>query len=126
MFDEKTRSRLKTVLYAVQFERDPLDGMERVFKTVLAPNILNVPMSEYADSIRTGLESSEQLSTLIAKNHSEPTIRRYLVKLLQKIEQRGGIASTATTSNASNAAPDAASSVTSNVAPSTAATTEPA
>lgn len=87
MFDDKTRGRIRTVIYPIQFEKDPVDGMERVFKTVLAPNIMNVPLSDYADSIRIALESSEELSTLIAKNHSEPTIRRYLVKLLQRIEQ---------------------------------------
>ena len=87
MFDEKTRARIKALIYPIQFEKDPIDGMERVFKTVLAPNIMNVPLSDYAETIKVALESSEQLSSLIAKNHSEPTIRRYLVKLLQRIEQ---------------------------------------
>ena len=87
MFDEKTRGRIKALIYPIQFEKDPIDGMERVFKTVLAPNIMNVPLSDYAETIKVALESSEQLSSLIAKNHSEPTIRRYLVKLLQRIEQ---------------------------------------
>ena len=87
MLDDKSRSRIRMLIYPIQFEKDPCDGLERVFKTVLAPSSIKVPLSEYANSIKVALESSEQLSALIAKNHSEPAIRRYLVKLLQRIEQ---------------------------------------
>jgi hypothetical protein len=87
MFDETVKGRIKMLIYPIQFEKDPLDGLERVFKTVLAPQSMKLPLSDYAETIKVALESSEDLSSLIAKNHSEESIRRYLGKLLERIQR---------------------------------------
>jgi hypothetical protein len=87
MLDDKVKSCIRMLIYPIQFEKEPVDGMERVFRTVLAPDSVKIPISDYVDSIKIALESSEELSTLIARNHSEAAIRRYLVKLLQRLEQ---------------------------------------
>jgi hypothetical protein len=48
---------------------------------------MKLPLSDYAETIKVALESSEDLSSLIAKNHSEESIRRYLGKLLERIQR---------------------------------------
>jgi hypothetical protein len=82
MLDNRTKALLRAVLYPVQFDRQPVVGIERVLKQVIGREALQATASEYMDAIALALESrDEKLSAIIPGTHSEGTVRFYLQQL---------------------------------------------
>jgi hypothetical protein len=89
MLDDRTKALIRALLYPVQFEVSPEQGIERVMKLVVARNALQATASDYLRAIDSALDSDERLSTLIPQSHDEDTIRSYLRRLIKELQTRG-------------------------------------
>jgi hypothetical protein len=78
---------LRVLIYPVQFEADPIDGIDRVINEII-PNMNAVSKSseDYLNAIESGLESSDELSLLLPQTHSEKVIRRYLREVRRRLK----------------------------------------
>lgn len=85
MLDQRSKSLVRALIYPIQFDRSPVDGVERVLKLVVEAGALGATRLEYLASTKAALASSEKLSKLIPQGHSEKAIRRYLTKIQQRL-----------------------------------------
>jgi hypothetical protein len=79
MIDENIKGTMRLLIYPVQFEKDPKNGIERVIEFVVEDKILS--RAEFIAAIKLALDSTEDLSALIPQPHSEAEIRDYLREL---------------------------------------------
>lgn len=79
---------IRALIYPVQFDHDPRDGIDRVLEMVVEPGGLDGTPAEYLAAIRAALASSERLSDLIPQDHPEEVVRQYLAEVAQRIENR--------------------------------------
>ena len=82
---------IRGLIYPVQFDRDPRDGIDRVLSLVVERRALDASPTEYLQAIREALASDEALDTLIPQDHSDSVIRQYLIELRDAIETRWGV-----------------------------------
>ena len=78
MLDDRTKALIRALLYPVQFEKRPEQGIARVMDLVVKQNALNATAPEYRDAIELALKSDEKLSALLPRSHDEETVRHYL------------------------------------------------
>ena len=78
------------LIYAVQFEHDPVDGVGRVLEGIMKGGWLGGTPEEYLAAIRAALTSDEELSNLVPQDHSEAAVRRFLAEVARRLESRGG------------------------------------
>ena len=69
---------IRALIYSVQFDRDPLDGVDRALQTVVDRHALGCTRDGYRAAIRDALAGHEPLAALIPQDHSEDAIRRFL------------------------------------------------
>ncbi len=81
MIDEDTKALIRALIYPVQFEQDPKNGIERVVELVIQDKMMGVSREKYIAAIKSALISTEELSTLIPQPHSDAKIRDYLREL---------------------------------------------
>jgi hypothetical protein len=81
---------VRILVYAVQFEDDPLDGVGRVLEGIVDGGWLDGTPTEYLAATRAALASDEKLSDLVPQDHSEEVIRRFLAEIARRLEHRGG------------------------------------
>jgi hypothetical protein len=86
MPSESWEAHIRAVLYGVQFEKDPLDGIDHVMKQVVLGGALHSTPKRYLESIQTALASHASLAELLPQPHSEETVRRYLAELERRIQ----------------------------------------
>ncbi len=77
---------IRAVLYGIQFEPDPLDGIDRILEQVVRGGALGATPMQYLESIQSALASGKPLAGLLPQPHSEETIRRYLRELANRIQ----------------------------------------
>ena len=82
---------IRGLIYPVQFEKDPRDGIDRVLRLVVERQALGASPSEYCAAIRQALVSDEALDRLIPQDHPDGVIRTYLSELAVAIEERWGL-----------------------------------
>jgi hypothetical protein len=93
MIDEDTKALIRTLIYPVQFEQDPKNGIERVIELVIQDKMMGVSREKYIAAIKSALIGTEELSTLIPQSHSDSEIRDYLRELertLTHSDRKGG------------------------------------
>ncbi len=81
MIDNNTKGLIRYLIYPVQFEKDPNNGIERVVGFVIEDEAVGVSREKYIAAIKSALNSTEELSTLIPQPHSDLKIREYLREL---------------------------------------------
>ena len=81
MIDNNTKGLIRYLIYPVQFEKDPNTGVERVVGFVMEEEAVGVSREKYIAAIKSALNSTEELSTLIPQPHSDLKIREYLREL---------------------------------------------
>ena len=86
MLDKRFKSLLRGLIYPVQFDEKPADGVDRVLEQVVFAKAMNATLSEYLAAVEAGLESDERLSGLIPQKHSEPDIRTYLAEIQKRLQ----------------------------------------
>jgi hypothetical protein len=69
---------VRALLYPVQFEPDPLDGLDRVLETVVRVRALGLAPADYRRLVRAALASDAGLASVLPQPHPEPVVRRYL------------------------------------------------
>jgi hypothetical protein len=77
---------VRALVYPVQFEQNPLDGVDRVVQTVIEARCLDATPAEYRAGIEEALSSSDALARLIPQDHSEAVIRDYLAEVRTRIQ----------------------------------------
>ena len=84
--DDNWKGHICAVLYGIQFDDDPLGGVDRILDQVVCAGALSATPAQYLASIRTALASETSLAELIPQKHSEATIRKYLRELERRIQ----------------------------------------
>ena len=85
-FDLDGDAILRALIYPVQFEADPLNGLDRVVAQVVFAEHLRLPQPDVIAAIDAGLASHAKLSELIPQGHSEAVIRGFLSALRKRLE----------------------------------------
>src|ERR1039458_7819248 len=80
-FDLQRAAILRMLIYPIQFEADPLNGINRVLAQVVLANHSRLPLPDVIAAIDAGLASDAKLSELIPQSHSEAVIRGFLSAL---------------------------------------------
>ncbi len=76
---------IRRLIYIIQFEDDPLNGIDRVVNHIMKIRESQPNKDEYILAIEVALESNTLLSDLIPQSHSESSIRNYLKEILKRI-----------------------------------------
>lgn len=76
---------VQKLVYAIQFDREPVESVERLVGLVLQQKALTGPPAEYLASARQALDSSVRFADLIPQPHSEETIREFLAAFAQRL-----------------------------------------
>ena len=78
------------LIYPIQFEAGPLDGIDRVLAQVVFAEHLRLPLADVVAAIDEGLAGRGKLSELIPQRHSEAVIRGFLSALRVRLETEPG------------------------------------
>ena len=78
---------LRGLIYPIQFDEDPLNGVERALKHVVHAGALGARPEDYLAAIEAGLGSDMCISGLIPQQHSEATIRSFLHALQERLQR---------------------------------------
>jgi hypothetical protein len=85
---------IRALLYPVQFEPEPREGIERVLRLVVYAGALGASPDQYLRSIRAALASDVDLAALLPQPHPNDVIHDYLAhlecRLAQEIDARPG------------------------------------
>ena len=84
------RPYIRALIYPVQFEPEPLRGIDRVLELVVGRSALDASPAVYLAAVRAALASNVRLAELIPQDHSETAIR----ELLTEVERRLAVSPT--------------------------------
>lgn len=87
MLDKRSTNLLEALIYPIQFEQQPNDGIDWVLDRIVRRGTLGGTPGEYLGAIKKGLAGSEPLSSLIPQDHPEAVIRAYLREVQHRLEQ---------------------------------------
>ena len=85
-FDLRRAAILRMLIYPIQFEMDPLNGINRVVTQVVFADHSRLLLPDVIAAIDAGLASNAKLSELIPQYHSEVVIRGFLSALRMRLE----------------------------------------
>jgi hypothetical protein len=85
-FDPRAAAMLRMLIYPIQFDADPVNGIDRVIAQVVFADHLKLSVRDVIAAIDAGLASHASLSELIPQSHSEPVIRRFLSAMRMRLE----------------------------------------
>jgi hypothetical protein len=85
-FDLPKAAILRMLIYPIQFDSDPLKGIERVVDQVVFAKHLKLRLTDVIAAIGAGLASDAMLSELIPQRHSEVVIRGFLAAMRLRLE----------------------------------------
>jgi len=77
---------LRMLIYPVQFEANPSDGIDHVIAQVVFADHLKLTLPDVLAAIDAGLASHSKLSELIPQSHSEAVIRGFLSALRTRLQ----------------------------------------
>src|SRR5665213_3665875 len=81
MPDMRWQPLIRGLVYPIQFDQDPVEGIDRVLEMVVRRRAMNATPEDYAEAVDKALQSDEQLALLIPQPHSEAVIRAFLTAL---------------------------------------------
>lgn len=79
---------LRVLIYPVQFEKNPLDAVDRVIEHVIPHNGVSTLASDYRAAIRSALAGADRLAKLLPQPHPEDVIRAYLSEIERRLSAR--------------------------------------
>ena len=85
-FDLRAAAILRMLIYPIQFEEDPLNGIDHVVAQVVFADHLKLSLTDVIAAIDAGLASQASLSELIPQRHSEAVIRGFLSAMHMRLE----------------------------------------
>jgi hypothetical protein len=77
---------LRMLIYPIQFDANPLNGIDRVLDQVVYAEHLKLSLPDIIAAIDSGLASHARLSELIPQSHTESVIRGFLSALRNRLE----------------------------------------
>ena len=83
------KTRIRGLIYPVQFDADPHSGIDRVIEQVILRGALSSSPDEFIAAIDEALRSDTVLADLIPQTHAESTIRSYLLALRERLYTLG-------------------------------------
>jgi hypothetical protein len=89
-FDPREAAILRMLIYPIQFDADPLNGIDRVIAQVVNAEHLKLSPLDVIAAIDSGLASHAKLSELIPQSHPEEVIRSFLSALRIRLELEPG------------------------------------
>lgn len=72
---------IRMLVYPIQFESNPLDGVDRVIEHVIDADSEEV----FIEHITSALACDKELSKLIPQEHPEEAIRQYLTEIKNRL-----------------------------------------
>jgi hypothetical protein len=72
------------VVYAVQFDPQPIDAVDRLMELIVATDVLSGSPEEHLAAVRSALASTVRLAELVPQPHTEGALR----KMLRALEDR--------------------------------------
>ncbi len=87
--DQRGAAVLRMLIYPIQFDADPLNGIDGVAGQVFADHS-RLTLHDVIAAIDAGLSSSARLSELVPQSRSEVVIRRFLSALRIRLEAEPG------------------------------------
>jgi hypothetical protein len=85
-FDVQRAAILRMLIYPIQFDTEPVMGVDRVLKMVVYADHTKLQVPDIIVAIDAGLGSDAKLSELIPQPHSESVIREFLSALLTRLQ----------------------------------------
>jgi hypothetical protein len=83
------RPMIRRLIYGIQFELDPLEGLDRVLESVVRSDASRAGAQEYRAAITAALASGEALSQLLPHGRADGVIRAYLGELERRLKAEG-------------------------------------
>jgi hypothetical protein len=80
---------VRKLLYQVQFDANPMLGVDRVLNRVVYPDKLATPR-DYLHAVSLALASEELLSNLLPRFHHEAVVRQFLAVVKRRLETMHG------------------------------------
>jgi hypothetical protein len=77
---------LRMMIYPIQFDPEPVKGIDRVLKMVVFADHSKLRVPDVIAAIDAGLASDAVLSELIPQSHSERVIRGYLSAVRARLD----------------------------------------
>ena len=87
-FDWRRAAILRMLLYPIQFDTDPMKGIDRVLARDVFLGHSKLWSTDIIAAIDAGLASDAKLSELISHSHSEKVIRGYLATLRTRLDMK--------------------------------------
>jgi hypothetical protein len=85
-FDLNSAAILRMLIYPIQFDPEPVMGIDRVLKVAVFADHLKLQVPNVIAAIDAGLASDAVLSELIPQGHSEAVIRDFLAAVRSRLE----------------------------------------
>ena len=85
MFSNAWKGLVRGLIYPIQFDRDPVDGVDRVLEIVVGRRAMGATREDFSAAVDAALSSDESLAQLIPQPHSEAVIRAYLSELRKRL-----------------------------------------
>jgi hypothetical protein len=85
VLEARQKGLISALIYPIQFENDPLDGVDRVLEVVVGARALDATPEQYARAVQAALHSDESLALLIPQPHPESVIRTYLAEVERRL-----------------------------------------
>jgi hypothetical protein len=85
--DEQWLRDITEVVFSVQFDQQPIDGLDRLLELIIATDTLPGSPERYLAAARAALDSRVRLADLVPQPHSEGAIRKLLTALADRLEQ---------------------------------------
>jgi hypothetical protein len=86
---DEWRGFIRALVYPIQFEADPVNGIDRVVEQVVDDPEHGFEREDFRAAIAKALASDAPLAALIEQDHGEAVIRRYLEALSRKLAGEG-------------------------------------
>ena len=85
-FDLRKTAVLSMLIYPIQFDANPVNGIDRVLKVSVFADHIKLQVPDFIAAIDAGLASTARLSELIPQSHSEMVIREFLSAVRTRLQ----------------------------------------
>jgi|SRR5580658_9462893 hypothetical protein len=89
-FDPRRAAILRMLIYPIQFEAEPVNGIDHVLDQVVFADHLKLRLPDVIAAIDSGLAGDAIFSKLIPQSHSEAVIRGFLSALRMRLAVEPG------------------------------------
>jgi len=85
MFSDNQKGLVRGLIYGIQFDPDPIDGVDRILRVVVDRQAMGATRGDFAAAVDAALSSDEPLAKLIPQYHPESVIRAFLTEMQRRL-----------------------------------------